>query len=945
MWKQKSRKSAQLWVWVRHKPNLEETLWNPQLSRGGACRCQPECRISIGVDGSWGVFDARQYGIACPLIVSLCGSKGSQDPEVREAAAGAFNALFKAGAGSVVNTVVPAILAQLQSDRGNSQALKGLQVILSVRPQTLNSMVPRLLHKPISVTNIQALWALASAAGASLRAHLPTILPAVLSLASMESGKPVEEAAKVAARQVALSVPEEATSILIAELLKGLEDLTRYLCSAELVKTLCSDAKVDVSEHTAELITALVPLLEEDNEIVVKTCWTALESVTATIPKDTQPSFVRCLKDAVASARDKERRKMTGEEILVHEFCLPKGLGPVLQIYLQGVLQGSSADLRELATEGLGELVELTSTKMLRPFVVQITAPLIRIIRDRFPWRIKLAILTTLGLLINKAGDGLEAFVPQLQTTFLKCLQDPTPNVRDQAAKNLGQLTRMSPRVDQLAADLSGDAGRSEPAVRKPYLAALRGMFQTSGDRINPAVLSKTGHEIVALLSSMGEEESDIVAVDLANMENQLVVSSPSMREKLRDIEDKILFVLSNSQGSIVDEEQPTDMLPQSKVTSNIIAAKVQEYEKAQNEEIYRPVAIWASLLFFCMSNLASVDPKCQYLLGWFIAVFVRGIREARRAKDIKERGENSNEHSPYANVCQSLFEKHKLIFSLLLCVNMMKENDKILEWRFLLTKPTSSEVTTPNPASEWLTEGSWAEILNLSKLPNFQGFDTHFTNNSLKVDPSSPREMVPKSETILPAFLQKSKEECEKIETGDVYQTSKERDLACQLQKAEQTISSLRLELEAQGEIRQLKKERKQSRNNSTTNQGNNLVEDMGPKFIEPNHEDPDLLNEASAREQHSAEIEELEHKHANVQSAHAICDIIPSKGANKLEKNGMDSHELSLALQLKKPEKWNTPPTTEQAINHESTAEPKEDTTTAHEDAIDQEFAAKPK
>ncbi|GMH32908.1 hypothetical protein BSKO_00742 [Bryopsis sp. KO-2023] len=447
------------------------------------------------------------------LLPAIQATLCDQDPEVREAAAGAFNALFKAGAGSVVDTVVPALLAQLQSDSGNSQALEGLQVILSVRPQTLNSMVPRLLHKPISVTNLQALGALASAAGASLQAHLPTILPAVLSLASMESGKPVEEAAKVAARQVALSVPEEATSILIAELLKGLEDLTRCLCSAELVKTLCSDAKVDVSEHTAELITALVPLLAEDNENVVKTCWTALGSVTATIPKDTQPSFVRCLKDAVASARDKERRKMTGEEILVQGFCLPKGLAPVLQIYLQGVLQGSSADLRELAAEGLGELVELTSTKMLRPFVIQITGPLIRIIGDRFPWQIKLAILTTLGLLINKAGDGLKAFVPQLQTTFLKCLQDPTPNVRDQAAKNLGQLTRMSPRVDQLAADLSGNAARSEPAVRRSYLAALRGMFQTSGDRINPAVLSKTGHEIIALLSSMGEEESDIVAV------------------------------------------------------------------------------------------------------------------------------------------------------------------------------------------------------------------------------------------------------------------------------------------------------------------------------------------------------------------------------------------------------------------------------------------------
>lgn len=36
----------------------------------------------------------------------------------------------------------------------------------------------------------------------------------------------------------------------------------------------------------------------------------------------------------------------------------------------------------------------------------------------------KSAILHTLGLLIGKAGTGLKPFVPQLQTTFLKCLGD-----------------------------------------------------------------------------------------------------------------------------------------------------------------------------------------------------------------------------------------------------------------------------------------------------------------------------------------------------------------------------------------------------------------------------------------------------------------------------------------------------------------------------------------
>lgn len=52
--------------------------------------------------------------------------------------------------------------------------------------------------------------------------------------------------------------------------------------------------------------------------------------------------------------------------------------------------------------------------------------PLIRIIGDRFPWQVKSAILSTLSIMIRKGGIALKPFLPQLQTTFVKCLQDST---------------------------------------------------------------------------------------------------------------------------------------------------------------------------------------------------------------------------------------------------------------------------------------------------------------------------------------------------------------------------------------------------------------------------------------------------------------------------------------------------------------------------------------
>lgn len=64
-------------------------------------------------------------------------------------------------------------------------------------------------------------------------------------------------------------------------------------------------------------------------------------------------------------------------------------------------------------------------------------------------------------------------------------------------------------------------------------------------------------------------------------------------------------------------------------MTSNEIAAKVAEAEATEREidetrELYRPVALRASLLFFALSDLALVDPMYQYSLAWFITLFIR---------------------------------------------------------------------------------------------------------------------------------------------------------------------------------------------------------------------------------------------------------------------------------------------------------------------------------
>ena len=53
-------------------------------------------------------------------------------------------------------------------------------------------------------------------------------------------------------------------------------------------------------------------------------------------------------------------------------FCLPKGLTPILPLFLNSLISGSP-DTRKQAASGLGDLISLTSDEALKPFVIQIT--------------------------------------------------------------------------------------------------------------------------------------------------------------------------------------------------------------------------------------------------------------------------------------------------------------------------------------------------------------------------------------------------------------------------------------------------------------------------------------------------------------------------------------------------------------------------------------------
>nr|CAD7589257.1 unnamed protein product [Timema genevievae] len=233
----------------------------------------------------------------------------------------------------------------------------------------------------------------------------------------------------------------------------------------------------------------------------------------------------------------------------------------------------------------------------------------------------------------------------------------------------------------------------------------------------------------------------------------------------------------------------------------------------------YRPIARHSAVLYYCITDLPNVDPMYQYSLVWFINLYTMSIESrsqfnhdqlqykirlrahaywflvrrvnssspdlesgiqlfevpltltryvcvgSKKSKFLEKRLQYLHEtftYNLYSNVCRSLFEKDKLLFSFILCTNIMLlktsaivKNTWVLsqpvvpdttivwssvcltvcnsrcratnvltkeEFHFFLTGGVALENPLKNRASSWLGDKSWDELCRVIHLPAFYG-------------------------------------------------------------------------------------------------------------------------------------------------------------------------------------------------------------------------------
>lgn len=124
----------------------------------------------------------------------------------------------------------------------------------------------------------------------------------------------------------------------------------------------------------------------------------------------------------------------------------------------------------------------------------------------------------------------------------------------------------------------------------------------------------------------------------------------------------------------------------QSKELSGVISERLRESEKTEEEinemrNKYRPVAIRGALIYFVIADLALIDPMYQYSLTYFTKLFNQCIDDSEKSSNLAKRLDNLMNYltqTVYTNVCRGLFEAHKLLFSFLITISILRNGGTV---------------------------------------------------------------------------------------------------------------------------------------------------------------------------------------------------------------------------------------------------------------------------
>ncbi|KAL4716928.1 hypothetical protein ACJJTC_012739, partial [Scirpophaga incertulas] len=272
--------------------------------------------------------------------------------------------------------------------------------------------------------------------------------------------------------------------------------------------------------------------------------------------------------------------------------------------------------------------------------------------------------------------------------------------------------------------------------IEKAIIKGDTVLLENIGETVDPVLDHVLGRNLIKKGKDGLEDQllAEVVKAerpDLEDLKADLTRQQNQFKIQLKTLEDDLLSRLSSAGENILGDTALVENLETTKKTAadiekKVAEAKITSVQIDQAREFYRPAAARASLLYFILNDLNTINPIYQFSLKAFSVVFQKAISKAEPAEEVSLRIKNLIDcisYSVFQYTSRGLFECDKLIFAsqMTFQVLLMSEEISPADLDFFLRFPVKPHVTSP---VDFLSHNSWGGICSLAGKDEFRNLD-----------------------------------------------------------------------------------------------------------------------------------------------------------------------------------------------------------------------------